>query len=80
MGAASVISSGYVFPAGIAVDDTDVFFTDPSATEVRQVPKTGGTSIVRFSLSGTYPYSIKVSNGVVYWNDPEARRIYAMVK
>jgi hypothetical protein len=59
-----------IVPVNLALDDTYVYWTDPSpAGTVMRVPKTGGTPSV--IARGTSPLAIAVDATAVYWSDQQ---------
>jgi len=73
-----LLASGYGGPIDIDISGEYAFFTNGIGHLVVQVPKTGGAAITR--MNSGFPYSLKASNGIIYWSDLTDNRIYAMVE
>lgn len=54
----------------LALDGTDVYWTDGVNGEVRKVPKDGGPSIAVYSIANTEPWGVAVDSSRVYWTLP----------
>ena len=55
-------------PAGLAVDETRVYWADPGAGEIFAMPKAGGSPTV-LATAQDRPSGIAVSDGYVYWTN-----------
>ena len=61
------LTCGQVYPQGIAVDSTNVYWTDWGSGAVMKVPVAGGVpTTLATSLA---PFGITVNGGNVYWVD-----------
>jgi outer membrane protein assembly factor BamB len=54
----------------LALDGTNVYWTDGVNGEVRKVPKDGGASVVVNAAAGTEPWSVAVDSTHAYWTAP----------
>ena len=64
----TMLASGLTNPQGVAVDDTWVYFTEPSANAVKKVPKNGG-SVVLVAGGQQTPFNVAVDAKWVYWTN-----------
>lgn len=66
--APTAFTAVHPFAAGLALDDTDVFFTNATASgSVSRVVQTGATAVAEFSGSEPTPSGIAVDAERVYW-------------
>jgi hypothetical protein len=72
----TLAASGLVVPYGIAIDATNVYFTDPQAHGVYKVPISGGPSTLLAGASTSTPVDVAVDSTRVYWTD---QSMYALM-
>ena len=64
----TMLASGLTNPQGVAVDDTWVYFTEPSANAVKKVPKNGGI-VVLVAGNQKGAFNVAVDAKWVYWTN-----------
>ncbi|CAN5452251.1 hypothetical protein BH09MYX1_BH09MYX1_57920 [soil metagenome] len=65
-----VISKNQTAPRGIAVDGTNVYFTNDIGDTVMKVPVAGGPTVT-FAAGQSGPYGIAVDASFVYWTNSQ---------
>ena len=65
-----MLAGGESGPESLAVDATNVYWTNYSSGEIRKVPKGGGQAVTVYSATNTYPWGIAVDGRALYWTTP----------
>jgi hypothetical protein len=68
-GTPALVTSGIIFPEGLAIDDKYVYFGDDYSATIGRAPKTGGAVVV-LTTAATTPVALAVDDVAVYWTDP----------
>jgi len=65
---ATSVAANLIFPAGIAIDATNVYWTDNGDGTVNRAPRTGGT-ITTIASGQSFPFGIAIDSTNVYWTN-----------